>query len=487
MTPPKPKPAASPRQRRGARGRTSGQSAQRRGRLLNVVSVRLGPTTMRADYNAQELLLRVGEAVIVETPRGPTLAAIEGHVQRRLVATEQLPRVLRRASDEDIKLAKEHGELEREAQRFALDRVRSRRLPMKLIRAQYMHDGSKIVFYFSAEGRVDFRDLVKDLAHRFRTRIEMHQIGVRDGARMMGGIGPCGRELCCSTFLEHFAPVSIRMAKDQGLTLNPKKVSGMCGRLMCCLVYEQQLYKRMRRKMPRPGARVFTAEGEGTVIGLDVINKRVTIALDDHNRRLFALDAISPVDPDASDDVLDLPTMPQVRAAAPPKDVDYLWDDMLDDDALLTDSAAQTAVTPKQAPSPARSADEPSPRKRRTRRKRADEVSPSTAAQGAASAPRALAASAPSPAQAQAGEPEAEAEQRKRKRRRPRSKRAGEASGVTDVASVASASGAPDAPKRAPAAEGEAGAGEQRKRRRRRRRKPGEGGGESGGGEGGGD
>ena len=188
---------------------------------------------------------------------------------------------------------------------------------MKLIRAQYMHDGSKVVFYFSADGRVDFRDLVKDLAHRFRTRIEMHQIGVRDGARMLGGIGPCGRELCCSTFLESFAPVSIRMAKSQGLTLNPRKVSGMCGRLMCCLVYEQQLYKRQRRRMPRPDTEVHTELGPGTITSVDVINERVTVELRDTNRHTLPLAEVSFEEPDAH--TVD-------RHAAPPP-IDYDWDD----------------------------------------------------------------------------------------------------------------------------------------------------------------
>src|SRR5690606_31916253 len=164
----------------------------------------------------------------------------------------------------DIKQAKTNENIERDAYRFGIERIRARNLPMTLIRAQFMQDGSKIVFYFRAEGRIDFRDLVKGLAHRFRARIEMHQIGVRDGARMLGGIGPCGRELCCSTFLDNFEPVSIRMAKDQGLTLNPKKVSGMCGRLMCCLVYEQQLYRRMRTRLPRSGQAVATEFGKGS-------------------------------------------------------------------------------------------------------------------------------------------------------------------------------------------------------------------------------
>ncbi len=225
------------------------------------------------------------------------IARVTGHVHRQLVDDPEIPRVLRKATDHDIKEADRNEEREREAYVFALKRIQARGLPMKLVRAQYMQDGSRIVFYFSADGRIDFRDLVKDLAHQFRTRIEMHQIGVRDGTRMIGGIGPCGRELCCSTFLENFAPVSIRMAKDQGLTLNPAKVSGMCGRLMCCLVYEQQLYRRMRKRLPRAGTSVKTPVGLGTVKEIDPINQRVTVILEDSNRKTFENDDVMLYDP----------------------------------------------------------------------------------------------------------------------------------------------------------------------------------------------
>lgn len=286
-------------------------------RLVNIVSIELEPTFQKFDYDARELHLQPGDRVIAETERGPSIATVRSWTQRRLVGEGQVLRVLRKANELDEKHAQRNRESEIGAYRFAIERIRARKLPMKLVRAQWLHDGSKIVFYFSADGRVDFRDLVKDLAHQFRTRIEMYQIGVRDGARMIGGIGPCGRELCCSTFLENFAPVSIRMAKDQGLTLNPAKVSGMCGRLMCCLVYEQQLYRRMKKRLPRANTAVRTRMGRGTVIDVDVINRRVNVELTDGNRKLFGIEDVVIGDADDDEGYVDsVGTQPE-----------YQWDD----------------------------------------------------------------------------------------------------------------------------------------------------------------
>ncbi len=279
-------------------------------RLLNVVHVRFPLNHLRHLADARQLQLAPGESVVVDTDRGPAIGEVVGHVRRQLVEDEQIPQVLRRATDADLKQAQRNQETERAAYRFCIERIRARKLPMKLVRTQCLHDGSKLVFFFSADGRVDFRDLVKDLAHRFRTRIEMYQIGVRDGTRMLGGIGPCGRELCCSSFLTHFEPISIRMAKDQGLTLNPRKISGMCGRLMCCLVYEQKVYRRLKKRLPRPGKEVLTPEGTGEIISVDVINQRVTVSLNDDRRETFPLTEVrlesevrrETVDPTSSDE-----------------------------------------------------------------------------------------------------------------------------------------------------------------------------------------
>jgi cell fate regulator YaaT (PSP1 superfamily) len=155
---------------------------------------------------------------------------------------------------------------------------------MKLVDAEYTFDRNKVIFYFTADGRVDFRELVRDLAAVFRTRIELRQIGVRDEAKMLGGIGPCGRILCCSSFLGDFEPVSIKMAKDQNLSLNPVKISGLCGRLMCCLKYENELYEEAKRRMPDVGTRVRTPEGEGKVVLLNLLERRVQVQLSDSGR-----------------------------------------------------------------------------------------------------------------------------------------------------------------------------------------------------------
>jgi cell fate regulator YaaT (PSP1 superfamily) len=266
--------------------------------LYNVIEAQLSLSFVRHLYDAQELKLRPGDHIIVETGTGPVLARTTGHSRRQLLKADSLLPVLRQASQTDIDMAADIAEKEKEAYRFGIQRVRARKLPMKLVRVQAMLDSSRMVFFFAAEGRVDFRDLVKDLAHHFRMRIEMHQIGIRDGTRMIGGIGSCGRELCCSTFLEKFAPVSIRMAKDQGLSLNPQKVSGMCGRLMCCLVYEQKTYKRLKRRLPKSGRMIDTAYGEAKVLSVDVLNQRVRVALPDASVRTLGINDIRRIQPD---------------------------------------------------------------------------------------------------------------------------------------------------------------------------------------------
>jgi hypothetical protein len=167
-----------------------------------------------------------------------------------------LKSVLRPASEDDLAQAHANSAREKEALRYCRDRIQGRQMDMKLVRAEYAFDGSKIVFYFTAEGRIDFRELVKDLAHHFHTRIEMRQIGVRDEAKLVGGMGICGRELCCCSFLTEFYPVSVKMAKEQGLALNPTKISGQCGRLLCCLGYEFESYCEMRKGMPKCGKKI---------------------------------------------------------------------------------------------------------------------------------------------------------------------------------------------------------------------------------------
>jgi cell fate regulator YaaT (PSP1 superfamily) len=206
---------------------------------------------------------------------------------------DPLRRVLRLAADADERAQEKSAVREREAYVFCRQRIRERRLPMKMVRVEYPLQSGKVLFYFSSEERVDFRDLVKDLAQRLHARIEMRQIGARDEAKLVGGIGSCGRELCCSTWLPAFVPVSIKMAKDQGLVLNPSKVSGQCGRLKCCLVYEQDTYKEMRKTLPKVGKRVTTPAGDGKVVELDVLRQRVRVWFDEGGSETFPADVVT--------------------------------------------------------------------------------------------------------------------------------------------------------------------------------------------------
>ncbi len=192
------------------------------------------------DVDPGGLELNLGEKVIVEGERGIGIATVVMGPYEVENPPEGVKPILRKAAPEEIKDSIERREREMEAFRFCLQRIEERGLPMKLIKVEELIDGSKIIFYFSAEGRIDFRELVRDLAAKYRTRIEMRQIGVRDEVKMLGGIGPCGRETCCSTFLYDFEPISVRIAKEQNLILNPAKLSGICGRLMCCLIYEYE-------------------------------------------------------------------------------------------------------------------------------------------------------------------------------------------------------------------------------------------------------
>jgi len=186
-----------------------------------------------------------------------------------------LRRVMRVATEQDIRNAQDNEENTRNAYNICQEKIVQHKLEMKLVDVEYTFDRSRILFYFTANGRVDFRALVKDLASVFRTRIELRQIGVRDEAKMLGGLGPCGRQICCGAFLGDFQPVSIKMAKEQSLSLNPTKISGLCGRLMCCLKYEQDTYEQLRKRMPRVGKDVVTPDGVGTVLEINVLKETV--------------------------------------------------------------------------------------------------------------------------------------------------------------------------------------------------------------------
>ncbi|RLD99583.1 MAG: stage 0 sporulation protein [Aquificota bacterium] len=221
-----------------------------------------------------------GDMVVATTEKGLELGLVVKGPAELEPGEENLPLLDRLATQEDRDQWLRNKNLEKEAFKFCEERIRARELPMKLVSVESALDRSKIVFYFTAEGRVDFRQLVKDLAKRFKARIEMRQIGIRDEAKMLGGLGPCGKEICCSQFMREFEPVSIRMAKDQYLILNPSKISGLCGRLMCCLCFEHETYKEVGQKFPKVGEKVKTSEGyEGEVVSINIIEEKVLISL----------------------------------------------------------------------------------------------------------------------------------------------------------------------------------------------------------------
>ncbi|OQY18151.1 MAG: hypothetical protein B6I36_07615 [Desulfobacteraceae bacterium 4572_35.1] len=231
------------------------------------------------DFDTASLELALNDEVVVETNKGRAL----GKVVRapRLVEKEHLPaelkQILRLATEADLNMARISASKEEEAYSYCLERINQRKMAMKLVKAEYLFDGSKIIFYFTADGRVDFRELVKDLAQYFHTRIEMRQIGVRDEAKLLGGIGICGRELCCSTFLTDFNPVSVRMAKQQGLALNPTKISGQCGRLLCCLGYEFDTYCKMAKQLPKQGSKLNIDGKTVEVLASQTLAQTVTV------------------------------------------------------------------------------------------------------------------------------------------------------------------------------------------------------------------
>lgn len=211
--------------------------------MVKVVGVRFKKVCKIYDFDTSDLDLRYGDKVVVETERGMGLGwVVWGIAEKDASAYPQgLKKVIRKATEADMERLDFNREREREAFSICLDRIAQSNLPMKLVDVEYMFDSSKAVFYFTSEERVDFRELVKDLATEFHIRIEMRQIGVRDEAKMLGGIGPCGRELCCSSFLTDFEPVTVKVAREQGIALDPSKISGVCGRLMCCLTYEHEM------------------------------------------------------------------------------------------------------------------------------------------------------------------------------------------------------------------------------------------------------
>jgi len=297
--------------------------------FIKVVGIKFRNAGRIYYYNSEEMDLNVGELVIVNSPSGqkigqvvvkPTMvpkdksniynvldqrtdeeyflanlspATLDGSIDSEPKVPEQLDKIIRRATEEDIKAQEENDKVAKDAHERCLKLVKSKKLPMKLVKTELSHNGKKVVFYFTSNGRVDFRDLVKDLLKELKMRIELRQIDLRDETKLMGGVGCCGKTLCCSTFLRHFKPVSIKMAKEQNLALNPTKVSGVCGRLLCCLAYEIDTYNQIKKDLPKVGAKVKTPDGVGKVFRVDIFSTNIDVLLDSGSLVKHPLDKIT--------------------------------------------------------------------------------------------------------------------------------------------------------------------------------------------------
>lgn len=250
--------------------------------MAEVVGIRFKDVGKVYYFSPDGMEFQKGQRAVVETARGIECGEIA--MENREIPEEEikkpLKKIIRAATDADLKILNSNKEKEKKAFTICEKKIKDHKLDMKLVDVEYTFDSSKILFYFTADERVDFRELVKDLASEFRTRIELRQIGARDEAKMIGGFGICGRPLCCGTFLGDFQPVSIKMAKEQGLSLNPTKISGTCGRLMCCLKYEQEAYEHLLRHTPKVGAVVNTREGRGTVLETNLLTGMLKVSLD---------------------------------------------------------------------------------------------------------------------------------------------------------------------------------------------------------------
>ena len=266
--------------------------------MTKVIGVRFREVGKLYYFDPQDMDIKKGDRVIVETSRGIECGDVgQGvHEVEDDVIVKPLKTVMRKASEQDIEQYNKNREKEKEAHTICLKKIHDHKLDMKLVDVEYTFDGQKILFYFTSDGRVDFRELVKDLAGVFHTRIELRQIGVRDESKILGGVGICGKPFCCSTFLFDFQPVSIKMAKEQGKSLNPTKISGTCGRLMCCLKYEQNVYDELVKKTPRNGTIVKTADGTGVVLDSAVLAQTVKVRVGeggDDAIRVYNIDDIT--------------------------------------------------------------------------------------------------------------------------------------------------------------------------------------------------
>ena len=266
--------------------------------MIKVIGVRFRQAGKIYNFSPADFQVKVGDHVIVETARGIEYGSVVQEI--REVADDKvimpLKSVIRIATEEDDKKAIENNEKEKKAFKICKEKIAKHGLEMKLIESEYTFDNNKVLFYFTADGRIDFRELVKDLASVFKTRIELRQVGVRDETKMLGGIGICGRPLCCNTYLSEFIPVSIKMAKEQSLSLNPTKISGICGRLMCCLKNEQEAYEELNSNLPDIGEKIKTFDGfKGEVVSVNVLRQKVKIVVevdDEREIKEYAIDEL---------------------------------------------------------------------------------------------------------------------------------------------------------------------------------------------------
>ncbi len=251
--------------------------------MYEVVQVRLREAGKISFFSSSGLCPQVGSHVIVQADRGLEygLVIAEPEIVLDSEVLQPLRKLVREATAQDMAQIEKNTARIKEVTKTCEQKIREHNLPMKLVEAEFSFDRSRLIFYFTAEGRVDFRELIKDLAHIFKARIEMKQIGVRDEARLLGGFGPCGRTLCCASFLKDFEPVTIKMAKEQNLPLNPTKISGLCGRLMCCLGYEHGCYRELMKHLPREGEKIKHKDIKGKVISVNALKRTVTIEAED--------------------------------------------------------------------------------------------------------------------------------------------------------------------------------------------------------------
>lgn len=250
--------------------------------MIDIITVRFKSGGRQYFFDPQDLTVKPNQGVIVETARGNEFGTcvMGNHSRENGKIPQPLRKVLRHATDNDLILVEKNRQREKWARKICLEKITHHKLDMKIVGVEYSFEGNKVLFFFTADGRVDFRALVKDLAATIHARIELRQIGVRDESKMLGGLGICGRPFCCNQFLDKFAPVSIKMAKTQNLSLNPAKISGTCGRLMCCLKYEQDAYEHLLKKTPRADSFVETPDGAGTISSINLLRQQVTVRLE---------------------------------------------------------------------------------------------------------------------------------------------------------------------------------------------------------------